>query len=175
MRHYSTGGAPSRPRISAWSRFTGAEAYPRAEYLFVLTVVVLVLLATEGRGRVGRAWMAIRGMDVAAEIIGIRPLRTKLLARLRDRPLVPDIDAKGGIKSGGADDLKIASFTLHISADGGFGTDGWWAMEVTMGNDSRQKRCGGRTGLSVVGHNFEESFRCRSAAETATGDCRYNS
>jgi branched-chain amino acid transport system permease protein len=29
---------------------------------------------------VGRAWMAIRDMDIAAEIIGIRPLRTKLLA-----------------------------------------------------------------------------------------------
>ena len=28
----------------------------------------------------GRAWMAIRDMDIAAEIIGIRPLRTKLLA-----------------------------------------------------------------------------------------------
>ena len=32
------------------------------------------------RGRIGRSWMAIRDMDVAAEIIGIRPLRTKLLA-----------------------------------------------------------------------------------------------
>ena len=28
----------------------------------------------------GRAWMAIRDFDIAAEIIGIRPLRTKLLA-----------------------------------------------------------------------------------------------
>ena len=28
----------------------------------------------------GRSWMAIRDMDIAAEIIGIRPLRTKLLA-----------------------------------------------------------------------------------------------
>ena len=28
----------------------------------------------------GRCWMAIRDMDIAAEIIGIRPLRTKLLA-----------------------------------------------------------------------------------------------
>src|SRR4029453_2203068 len=32
------------------------------------------------RGRVGRAWMAIRDRDIAAEIIGVRPLRTKLLA-----------------------------------------------------------------------------------------------
>jgi branched-chain amino acid transport system permease protein len=61
---------------------TGAEADPRAKYLFVLTVVVLLALAAKGlvRGRVGRAWMAIRDMDIAAEIIGIRPLQTKLLA-----------------------------------------------------------------------------------------------
>ena len=32
------------------------------------------------RGRVGRSWMAIRDMDIAAEIIGIPMLRTKLLA-----------------------------------------------------------------------------------------------
>lgn len=42
------------------------------------------MLPAEGlvRGRAGRAWIAIRDMDVAAEIIGIRPLRTKLLAFL---------------------------------------------------------------------------------------------
>jgi hypothetical protein len=84
------------------------------------------LLTAEGlvRGRVGRAWTAIRGMDVGAETIGIRPLRTKLLARLRDRPLVPNINAQGGIESGGADDLKIAPFTLHISAFGKSGEAG---------------------------------------------------
>jgi branched-chain amino acid transport system permease protein len=47
----------------------------------VLTVVVLLLLPAEGLVR-SRAWIAIRDMDVAAEIIGIRPLRTKLLAFL---------------------------------------------------------------------------------------------
>jgi branched-chain amino acid transport system permease protein len=29
---------------------------------------------------VGRSWMAIRDRDIAAEIIGVRPMRTKLLA-----------------------------------------------------------------------------------------------
>jgi hypothetical protein len=75
--------------------------------------------------------------DVAAEIIGIRPLRTKLLAflssfyrgiagavrgpssnlyergrgqRLKDRALVPNIGAKAGIESGGPDDRKSAFF-----------------------------------------------------------------
>ncbi|MFB0991318.1 MAG: branched-chain amino acid ABC transporter permease, partial [Rhodospirillales bacterium] len=32
------------------------------------------------RGRIGRSWMAIRDMDIAAEIIGIEPLKTKLMA-----------------------------------------------------------------------------------------------
>src|SRR5213079_3202930 len=32
------------------------------------------------RSSVGRAWMAVRDMDVAAEVIGIRILNTKLLA-----------------------------------------------------------------------------------------------
>jgi len=62
--------------------------------------------------------------------------------------------ASGKIESGGADDLRIAPFTLHISADGEFGTDRRWAMEVAMGDDTWQKRCDGRTGLSVVALQF---------------------
>jgi hypothetical protein len=48
-------------------------------------------------------------------------------------------------------------------------------MEVAMGDDDPQKRCGERTGLEQRRYNLEESFRCRPAAETATGDCPYNS
>jgi len=32
------------------------------------------------RGSIGRAWMAIRDMDIAAEIIGVNPLKAKLTA-----------------------------------------------------------------------------------------------
>ena len=32
------------------------------------------------RCKIGRSWMAIRDMDIAAEIIGIRPLTAKLSA-----------------------------------------------------------------------------------------------
>ena len=31
-------------------------------------------------GRIGRTWMAVRDMDIAAELMGIRLLPTKLLA-----------------------------------------------------------------------------------------------
>jgi branched-chain amino acid transport system permease protein len=82
--NYSASGVISAPPRALWGRVyvTGAEADPRAKYLFVLTVVVLLALVAKNlvRGRVGRSWMAIRDMDIAAEIIGIRPLRTKLLA-----------------------------------------------------------------------------------------------
>jgi branched-chain amino acid transport system permease protein len=44
-------------------------------------VVVLAAAAKNlVRGRVGRSWMAIRDRDIAAEIIGVKPLQTKLLA-----------------------------------------------------------------------------------------------
>jgi len=82
--NYSASGVISAPPRAVFGQVyvTGAEADPRAKYLFVLTVVVLLALAAKGlvRGHIGRSWMAIRDMDIAAEIIGIRPLRTKLLA-----------------------------------------------------------------------------------------------
>jgi branched-chain amino acid transport system permease protein len=61
---------------------TGPQALPEVKYLTALTMLAVVALLTKNlvRSSVGRAWMAIRDMDVAAEIIGIRPLRTKLLA-----------------------------------------------------------------------------------------------
>jgi branched-chain amino acid transport system permease protein len=61
---------------------SGPEGQPVAKYLMTLGVVVVLALAAKNMVRTGtgRAWMAIRDMDIAAEIIGIRPLRTKLLA-----------------------------------------------------------------------------------------------
>ena len=55
---------------------------PWFQYLVVLTIVVVMTLIAINlvRGRFGRQWMAIRDMDIAAELIGIRPLPTKLLA-----------------------------------------------------------------------------------------------
>lgn len=57
------------------------NSYP-AKYLFCLSVLVLVALATKNlvRSAIGREWMAIRDMDVAAEVIGIRPVYAKLTA-----------------------------------------------------------------------------------------------
>jgi branched-chain amino acid transport system permease protein len=55
---------------------------PQKRYLVVLSIVVVLALAAKNlvRGRIGRMWMAMRDMDIAAEIIGIRPLHAKLSA-----------------------------------------------------------------------------------------------
>ena len=54
-------------------------------YLLILAFVVVLALVAKNlvRGHIGRSWMAIRDMDIAAEIIGIRPLRTKLIGLRR--------------------------------------------------------------------------------------------
>jgi branched-chain amino acid transport system permease protein len=55
---------------------------PLKKYLMTLTVVAVLALAAKNlmRTATGRAFMAVRDMDVAAEVIGIPILRTKLLA-----------------------------------------------------------------------------------------------
>jgi branched-chain amino acid transport system permease protein len=55
---------------------------PQSKYLLVLGIVVTLAVLAKNmvRSSVGRAWMAVRDMDVAAEVIGIRIMHTKLLA-----------------------------------------------------------------------------------------------
>ena len=55
---------------------------PAQKYLFCLAVVVLFALMAKNlvRSHIGREWMAIRDMDVAAAVIGIRPVHAKLTA-----------------------------------------------------------------------------------------------
>lgn len=53
-----------------------------SKYLFCLAVLVIIALLAKNlvRGAIGREWMAIRDMDVAAAVIGIRPMYAKLSA-----------------------------------------------------------------------------------------------
>jgi branched-chain amino acid transport system permease protein len=55
---------------------------PASKYLLTLSVVCVLafLLKNMIRSNVGRSWMAVRDMDMAAEVIGFRLVRTKLLA-----------------------------------------------------------------------------------------------
>jgi branched-chain amino acid transport system permease protein len=57
-------------------------ASPASKYLFCLGFVVVFALLAKNlvRSAIGREWMAIRDMDVAAAVIGIRPVYAKLSA-----------------------------------------------------------------------------------------------
>ena len=63
-------------------RVTGPTATPSTRYLVVLGIVVVMTWVASNlvHGRIGRMWMAVRDMDIAAELIGIRLFPTKLLA-----------------------------------------------------------------------------------------------
>lgn len=55
---------------------------PVSKYLLVLAIVATMALLAKNmiRSNIGRSWMAVRDMDMAAEVIGFRLMRTKLLA-----------------------------------------------------------------------------------------------
>jgi len=81
--NYAPSGIISAPpRTVLGMMVTGPEATAPVRYLVALGLVVVFALIAKNlvRGRVGRAWMAIRDRDIAAEIIGVKPLPTKLLA-----------------------------------------------------------------------------------------------
>ncbi|MEP5728712.1 MAG: branched-chain amino acid ABC transporter permease [Sulfitobacter sp.] len=81
--NYSASGqinAPERGFLGVL--ITGPQTEPWATYLFCLffTIISAVIARNMTRGASGRKWMAIRDMDIAAEIIGVNPMRAKLTA-----------------------------------------------------------------------------------------------
>ncbi len=77
-----SGTITAPPRTMFGHMMTGPEATAETRYLIALALVTVFALIAKNlvRGRIGRSWMAIRDMDIAAEIIGFRPYQTKLLA-----------------------------------------------------------------------------------------------
>lgn len=81
--NYNTSGSIEVPtRTLAGIPITGPTASLDAKYLVCLTIVVFLtwLASNIVHGRVGRAWMAVRDMDIAAELMGIKLFEAKLLA-----------------------------------------------------------------------------------------------
>ncbi|MFK7878515.1 branched-chain amino acid ABC transporter permease [Roseobacter sp.] len=81
--NYSASGQINAPERDTFGiLITGPNTEAWATYLFCLifTVFSAVIARNLTRGSVGREWMAIRDMDIAAEIIGVNPLRAKLTA-----------------------------------------------------------------------------------------------
>jgi branched-chain amino acid transport system permease protein len=77
-----SGTITAPPRTLFGIMISGPRATAEVRYFVALVFLVVFTIVAKNivRGRIGRSWMAIRDMDIAAEIIGIRPLRTKLMA-----------------------------------------------------------------------------------------------
>jgi branched-chain amino acid transport system permease protein len=72
-------GSVNAPRLDFFGWFVNT---PVEKYLLCLAFLALAAVVAKNlvRGHVGRQWMAIRDMDIAAQIIGIRPMYAKLSA-----------------------------------------------------------------------------------------------
>ena len=83
LYNYNASGAIEVPRREAFGIIAaGPAASPLTRYFIVLSITAAVTLLMKNviRGHIGRSWMMIRDMDIAAELIGIRPLFAKLSA-----------------------------------------------------------------------------------------------
>ncbi len=81
--NYSFSGQITAPERTVFGLpVTGPNVEPWAQYLICLAFVFVLAWGARNltRGALGRKWMAIRDMDIAAEIIGVDPLRAKLSA-----------------------------------------------------------------------------------------------
>lgn len=81
--NYSASGQISAPERTLFGlAVTGPNTSAWMKYMFCLVLVVVLAWVARNltRGSIGRSWMAIRDMDIAAEIIGVNPLKAKLSA-----------------------------------------------------------------------------------------------
>ncbi|MFY0595447.1 MAG: branched-chain amino acid ABC transporter permease [Cognatishimia sp.] len=81
--NYSASGQINAPERTIFGiEVTGPNTEAWATYLFCLVILTVCALIARNltRGMQGRQWMAIRDMDIAAEIIGVNPLKAKISA-----------------------------------------------------------------------------------------------
>jgi len=81
--NYSASGQINAPeRFLFGEAVTGPNVNAWAVYLFCLVFVTFTAIIARNltRGTIGRKWMAIRDMDIAAEIVGVNPLAAKMSA-----------------------------------------------------------------------------------------------
>jgi branched-chain amino acid transport system permease protein len=81
--NYNASGAIEVPqRLLLGLPITGASATPTSRYFVCLSLVVVLTWFASNlvHGKLGRSWMAVRDMDIAAELMGIKLLNAKLLA-----------------------------------------------------------------------------------------------
>lgn len=81
--NYNASGAIEVPQRDVFGiAVTGPASLPETRYFVCLGLVVVLTWFASNlvHGRLGRSWMAVRDMDIAAELMGIRLLNTKLAA-----------------------------------------------------------------------------------------------
>ncbi|WP_028601957.1 branched-chain amino acid ABC transporter permease [Ottowia thiooxydans] len=86
-----------------------------SKYVFCMIVLVVMALLAKNlvRGAIGREWMAIRDMDVAASVIGIRPMYAKLSAFAVSSFIIGVAGALWGIVHLGT--WEPAAFSVEVS------------------------------------------------------------
>jgi len=80
--YFTNNSSSGSVSVASLSAFGIPIESPASRYVFCLLIVCVFALLAKNlvRGHLGREWMAIRDMDVAAEVIGIRPVYAKLTA-----------------------------------------------------------------------------------------------
>jgi len=80
--YFTNNSSSGSVSVASLSAFGIPIESPASRYVFCLLIVCVFALLAKNlvRGNIGRQWMAIRDMDIAAELMGIRPLYAKLTA-----------------------------------------------------------------------------------------------
>jgi len=129
--NYSASGQITSPERTLFGIIiTGPNTEAWAKYLFCLVfVVILAWLARNlTRSNTGRSWMAIRDMDIAAEIIGVNPLTAKLSAFAVSSFFIGVAGALffsvylGAVEVGEAFGIQKSFLTLFMVIIGGLGS-----------------------------------------------------
>lgn len=129
--NYSASGQITAPdQFIFGTAVGGSSPEPWAAYLLCLCIVFVFgwIARNLVRGRIGRSWMAIRDMDIAAEIIGVNPLMTKLSAFAVSSFYIGVAGAmyfvvwKGSAEGGEAFSILISFEVLFMVIIGGLGS-----------------------------------------------------
>jgi branched-chain amino acid transport system permease protein len=83
LYNHDPSGAIIVPDITSFGVVVaGPSADPIVKYMCIAVIVILMTWVASNviHGRIGRSWMMIRDMDIAAELMGVKPLTAKLSA-----------------------------------------------------------------------------------------------
>ena len=131
FQNYTPSGTITMPPREVFGiAVTGANADAMDRYLFCLVFVLIMAMAAKNlvRGPIGRSWMAIRDMDIAAELIGFRPFQTKLMAFSISSFYVGVAGAMalslwlGSVETAEAFDINVSFQVLFMIIIGGLGS-----------------------------------------------------